>query len=97
MTDFQLLSLKLENLILKEEEILKREIKIRKTQLKDLGKPKRPWPSFLIFCHDLRQRTSKKLSLTEMAANWNALNDDERKIYADKANENSERYRWKPR
>lgn len=94
LSDVHLSTLALENLILKEEEKLRREKKIRITNLKVLGMPKRPVPPFIIFNQDLRQKTSNKLSLKEIAEKWKTLNESERKIYIDRANENSERYRY---
>lgn len=85
--------LKLEKLILKEDEKTECEKKVRQEQLNKLGKPKRPVAPFLVFSHDLRQNTAKKLSSTDIAAKWKTLNDVERKTYTDKANENSKRYR----
>lgn len=85
--------LKLEKLNLIQDEKMECKRKICQEQLNKLGKPKRPLPPFIVFSNDLRQNTAKKLSLIEIAAKWKTLNDVERKIYIDKANENSERYR----
>lgn len=90
-TDAQLSMLKLNEQILKEEETLKRERKKRDTQLP--GKPKRPLTQFAIFSQDLRQKSSQKLTLTEIAVKWRELSDAERKSYTERANENSKRYK----
>lgn len=65
------------------------------TQYKySIDEPKRPLPAFFQFMHDMRQTTSKKLRLTELAAKYNALSDAERRNYTDRAKENSQRYRY---
>lgn len=90
-TDAQLSMLKLNEQILKEEETLKRERKKRDTQVP--GKPKRSLTQFAIFSQDLRQKSSQKLTLTEIAVKWRELSDAERKSYTERANENSKRYK----
>lgn len=81
VTRTQLSMLKLETQVLKEKEELKKP------------KPKRPVPSFILFGQELRKNTSKKLTASEIADKYNEMSDAERKIYTDKAKENSERYR----
>lgn len=60
----------------------------------ELEKPKRPLQSFFVFTHEMRESSSKKLRLSEIAAKYNALSVDERSIYTNKAKENTERYRY---
>lgn len=85
--------LKLDEKILKEEETLKHERRNRDAQWSSLGKPKRPLPQFAIFSQDLRQKSTQKLSLTEIAVIWRELSDVERKSYTERASENSKRYK----
>lgn len=93
VTDAQLSALILENMVLQDEEAFNKKKKISSAKLEELGKPKRPLPPFIIFSNDLRKKTPQRLRLTDIAVQWRALNDSERKIYAEKATEDSKRYR----
>lgn len=65
---------------------------IRNEKSEELQKPKRPLNSFFIFAHDFRQTTPRKLRIREIAAKYNALSDDERKVYTDKAKAKRHKY-----
>lgn len=94
ITDEQAAQLKSELASLKKSEAAKREKKKQTAVAEALGKPKHPLSAYLLFVKDLRSRSPAKLSLTEVAAKWQALSDEERKVYTDKADKSAEKYQY---
>lgn len=66
---------------------------------KDEDAPKRAVTSFMLYSNEVRPKVRKdfpELKITEVAKKisemWNALSDDEKKPYTEKANKDKERY-----
>lgn len=84
--------LKLAELVLTETESDKKAKKHEK-KLIEVNKPKRTKTPFNLFCIEARQHSPTKLTLTELAAKYNALDESERRPYVEKSKQDSERYR----
>lgn len=73
---------------LKEERAKKQELK---AQLKELGKPKRPVSSFLLFY--VEEATKGKVNTKSVKAKYDALTESQKNAYKQKANAALEEYR----
>ena len=75
----------------------KRTTKAKKE--KDPDAPKRPLSSYMLFCQDERETVKEehptfkaKEILTELGKRWKALDEDDKKTYTDRFNENKKVY-----
>lgn len=66
--------------------------KQRRMVEKELGKPTKPSTGFLLFSKDVREKSQQKMTVAEIANEWNALSQSSKQVYADKAAKLQEQY-----
>tara|TARA_Y100000389_G_scaffold204602_1_gene258276 strand:+ start:2809 stop:3228 length:420 start_codon:yes stop_codon:yes gene_type:complete len=83
------------------EEIVNKYVddSIRIKKFKDKAHPKKPKSGYMLYCDMNRASTKKKLGdgkfpevIRKMAAEWNSLNEVEKKKYSDMADDDKVRY-----
>lgn len=83
LTPDQKLAIKAERKEQKDNRAQAAEKKTLKSELRSLGKPKKPSSAYLLFAVEKRQNTNMKPA--EFANDWDRLNDDQKQAYKQKA------------
>lgn len=73
---------------------VKEKVSERKNRLQQLGKPKRPLSSFLLFLSDERKKTSGKIVLSDIKEKWYKLSDAQRSAYVEAAAKSFDAYKY---
>lgn len=93
ITKEQTTQFKNELMSLQEDKKIAREKKEQKAHAAELGKPKFPLSSFILFANELRNNSTTKIHSTEVASKWKAFSDAERRIYTDRSTAAFEQYK----